>query len=201
MFFWGIFFVWKGLQRPYIGLIKGTASFIVNMTQPNSPVTLVAQGDKIVVIPRSSQFKEDLVKRGIPGYWIQTNLALTIALILATPGVRFMRRLYLAGVGFLILISVHVVDLTFEVKKIYMTAYAPLAGETYASWHQGLISGLNRFFRTFRYEFVPFIVWGGLYYRDLFLKQASRPTATVSRNQPCPCGSGKKYKHCCGVSR
>lgn len=23
---------------------------------------------------------------------------------------------------------------------------------------------------------------------------------TLSRNQPCPCGSGKKYKHCCGKS-
>ena len=22
---------------------------------------------------------------------------------------------------------------------------------------------------------------------------------TVGRNDPCPCGSGKKYKHCCGV--
>ena len=21
----------------------------------------------------------------------------------------------------------------------------------------------------------------------------------VGRNQPCPCGSGKKYKHCCGA--
>ncbi|WP_418450642.1 SEC-C metal-binding domain-containing protein [Blautia sp.] len=20
----------------------------------------------------------------------------------------------------------------------------------------------------------------------------------MSRNDPCPCGSGKKYKHCCG---
>ncbi|MBO5139557.1 MAG: SEC-C domain-containing protein, partial [Peptococcaceae bacterium] len=20
----------------------------------------------------------------------------------------------------------------------------------------------------------------------------------VGRNDPCPCGSGKKYKHCCG---
>jgi hypothetical protein len=24
------------------------------------------------------------------------------------------------------------------------------------------------------------------------------PTPTVPRNEPCPCGSGKKYKHCCG---
>ena len=22
---------------------------------------------------------------------------------------------------------------------------------------------------------------------------------TVGRNEPCPCGSGKKYKHCCAV--
>jgi len=28
---------------------------------------------------------------------------------------------------------------------------------------------------------------------------AVRPTATkVARNAPCPCGSGRKYKHCCG---
>jgi len=27
---------------------------------------------------------------------------------------------------------------------------------------------------------------------------APRPKARVGRNDPCPCGSGKKYKHCCG---
>lgn len=25
-----------------------------------------------------------------------------------------------------------------------------------------------------------------------------QPTAKMGRNAPCPCGSGKKYKHCCG---
>ena len=25
-----------------------------------------------------------------------------------------------------------------------------------------------------------------------------RETPKVGRNEPCPCGSGKKYKHCCG---
>lgn len=28
-------------------------------------------------------------------------------------------------------------------------------------------------------------------------RQAAKP-AKVGRNEPCPCGSGKKYKHCCG---
>ena len=24
---------------------------------------------------------------------------------------------------------------------------------------------------------------------------------TVGRNEPCPCGSGKKYKHCCALRK
>ena len=27
-----------------------------------------------------------------------------------------------------------------------------------------------------------------------------RSSPKVGRNEPCPCGSGKKYKHCCGKS-
>jgi preprotein translocase subunit SecA len=27
---------------------------------------------------------------------------------------------------------------------------------------------------------------------------ATKPQTRVGRNDPCPCGSGKKYKHCCG---
>jgi len=29
-------------------------------------------------------------------------------------------------------------------------------------------------------------------------KQAVVAGKKVGRNDPCPCGSGKKYKHCCG---
>ncbi|MCL2558759.1 MAG: YchJ family protein [Treponema sp.] len=28
-----------------------------------------------------------------------------------------------------------------------------------------------------------------------------RASAKVGRNDPCPCGSGRKYKHCCGGAR
>ena len=31
-------------------------------------------------------------------------------------------------------------------------------------------------------------------------KQPVRGTKQVGRNEPCPCGSGKKYKNCCGKS-
>ena len=29
-------------------------------------------------------------------------------------------------------------------------------------------------------------------------KEAAPAAKRVGRNEPCPCGSGKKYKHCCG---
>ena len=39
--------------------------------------------------------------------------------------------------------------------------------------------------------------------KELYKEQKSsgtvrRETKKVGRNDPCPCGSGKKYKHCCG---
>jgi SEC-C motif len=39
----------------------------------------------------------------------------------------------------------------------------------------------------------------GGYFADNFPKQATiRTEKKVGRNEPCPCGSGKKYKKCCG---
>jgi preprotein translocase subunit SecA len=35
--------------------------------------------------------------------------------------------------------------------------------------------------------------------QDLQVPQFVRETRKVGRNEPCPCGSGKKYKHCHGV--
>lgn len=38
--------------------------------------------------------------------------------------------------------------------------------------------------------------------KELYLEQKKSGTivkgAKIGRNAPCPCGSGKKYKHCCG---
>jgi len=35
-------------------------------------------------------------------------------------------------------------------------------------------------------------------YGRLKLGRSGRPARKVGRNQPCPCGSGLKYKRCCG---
>ena len=33
------------------------------------------------------------------------------------------------------------------------------------------------------------------------VRQPVHADAKVGRNDPCPCGSGKKYKECCGKGR
>jgi SEC-C motif-containing protein len=33
---------------------------------------------------------------------------------------------------------------------------------------------------------------------DVVPKTIVRSGSKIGRNEPCPCGSGKKYKHCCG---
>ena len=35
-------------------------------------------------------------------------------------------------------------------------------------------------------------------YKEQKLSTTVRKEKKVGRNDPCPCGSGKKYKHCCG---
>ena len=40
-------------------------------------------------------------------------------------------------------------------------------------------------------------VW---YYVDGIMGQRPRVAPKVGRNEPCPCGSGKKYKKCCGAA-
>jgi uncharacterized protein YchJ len=34
---------------------------------------------------------------------------------------------------------------------------------------------------------------------DVLSSQIRRATPKIGRNEPCPCGSGKKYKKCCGA--
>ncbi len=36
--------------------------------------------------------------------------------------------------------------------------------------------------------------------RELVPQQPIRKEATVGRNEPCPCGSGKKFKNCHGAN-
>jgi uncharacterized protein len=64
-----------------------------------------------------------------------------------------------------------------------------------------LCAGYRRFFNHFK----PFLeeltrVWRMEMHRQTMpppRRTSIRSTPKVGRNHPCPCGSGKKFKHCC----
>ena len=76
-----------------------------------------------------------------------------------------------------------VVSLKFDTEKLYMNMIA-----AQADWLYNLPQ------------------WEAIYTEEelkvLYKKQKASTTIVkgkkIGRNDPCPCGSGKKYKHCCG---
>jgi len=50
------------------------------------------------------------------------------------------------------------------------------------------VSGTYEYFREHRQDYAS----------TVFTPEPRRSTPKVGRNDPCPCGSGKKYKKCCG---
>ncbi len=201
VYFTVILFFWKPLAGPYIGAVSGPVTFLVNITQPRDPISLTLHQHGIVVEPEAEKVKNDPDKRRYFFIWrdFQANVAITVALILATPGIAWPRRFKLASIALLLLVGLHVLDMFAEVKRIYFMYYGTRAVATYPQWEVAAVKGLNRFFLVFRMEAMPFLLWGALCLRDLFF---SRPVIDkareVGRNSPCPCGSGRKFKHCCG---
>lgn len=76
-----------------------------------------------------------------------------------------------------------VVSLAFDKEKLYMNMV-----DAKADWLYELPMWDNIFTKEKR--------------RELYLTQKKSGTVVVGkkigRNEPCPCGSGKKYKQCCG---
>ncbi len=72
--------------------------------------------------------------------------------------------------------------------------YRPSAGEAWALWAVRLTSGSASLPVSFDGDLdsLEEVLSGGP--ASLSHVKAHAPT----RNQPCPCGSGRKYKHCCG---
>lgn len=84
-------------------------------------------------------------------------------------------------------------------------ADAAALAEAVASW-QGqldeLVRDVHEHFRAARRRNVP----GGRSRREFASRASSggetyrRTAPKIGRNEPCPCGSGKKYKRCCGAA-
>ena len=128
---------------------------------------------------------------------IWAGLSFFLALLSATPGMRRHTRLRALLWGILLLFFYHVAFCIAEVEQSLIDQKVPQASTAHYFW--GLA---NYFLKIPGVVLFPLAGWMFFGLR-LLLGEADSPRMdklqkAVGRNQPCPCGSGKKYKHCCG---
>ena len=129
------------------------------------------------------------------------NVILLAALLLAAPIRSWRERLKRSAIGISLLAAVHIAFVFVYVKAQFVNLglIAVSSGTAYAyNWLAVLLGALGE-------GLFPLLIAAGLSGRawawalGLRFPLKTRPQV-VRRNDPCPCGSGRKYKHCCGRS-
>lgn len=150
--------------------------------------------DASTVVFRSSfrpRFEADFSLISITG-----NAPFLWVLLLMTPGMNLSRRLRVFLAGSLLLLATHAAFATVKIGIALVETGHPTAGNA-AIW-----GFLDDFFEIAGRGFFPVAIWIPLTYEYLRGRVDPRVTKglVVGRNKPCPCGSGRKFKHCCGRS-
>jgi preprotein translocase subunit SecA len=99
------------------------------------------------------------------------------------PLVEYQKESYLAFQDMIIAIKEGIVDMVFKTKVQRLDKEIGVFSESPKSFVHSQYSSLNR------EEEPP---------ASSDTQKVSQATKKVGRNDPCPCGSGKKYKKCCG---
>jgi len=188
----GVYLLCALLQESLASLLAAGAQAVSRLVSPW--IEFSARGHDIYfTVKRRPGFEAWVDSR-----LIVANLPLLITLVLMTPGMRWQRRAVRGLVGIALLLSAHVAVLITKVQVVLISAKHPLAGSP-ALW-----SMVDDFFEVVGKTFFPILIWLALCLPymlgavDNRREQASKQ-AESGRNSPCPCGSGKKYKKCCGA--
>ena len=125
------------------------------------------------------------------------NLPFLMALLAVTPGMRMSRRWISFACGCGLLYLTHVAFLVTKVESSLIQAAHPLGNGNPLVW-----ASLDYSMEFLGKGFFPIGIWLllALPYMTGRLDERWPRSAPQSagRNEPCPCGSGKKYKNCCG---
>ena len=189
-------------------LVYGAVWWLFQQVQPPYRKTLTVgatlysslEGKKLEFFTRHPQvgfrsFRRPAFEALLSPEGLDANTAFLLTLILITPGMRLRNRgVWLAaGLGLIYLSQVAFLLVKSEISLI--KADHPLAGSIFF-WETA-----DNFFEITGKGFFPIAIWICLTFQYL-LGKVDHPQPIirkpVKRNDPCPCGSGKKYKHCCG---
>jgi MFS family permease len=125
---------------------------------------------------------------------------LLAALILATPGWRWRRRGIALAVGLGLLTATQIAYLVVTIEATLQSPVMSPEGlvppARYSPVWQPILYWLYYFFDIVGRGFFALLIYAAVI--AVLWDTAAAPAAAVGRNSPCPCGSGLKYKRCCG---
>lgn len=166
-------------------VVQASNRLIALLEHPYQRTLLKAEGGNTRVFSRHLGSEEVITPIREFNYELYYNLVLLLALFLATPNLRALKRIKLTLIALGAIFVFHVVDLTVIARSVRVFQAELLL------------------FHVFVKPAVPVLLWGLLTFRYWLPlpKAVMNPdlkSAKAGPNDPCPCGSGKKYKYCCG---
>jgi len=125
---------------------------------------------------------------------------IVFSLILAWPGLPVLKRMQTFLISLPLILLVNALDLPMIFIAIIESVHSTGAiGNTALSVWSHILNGGRQFLAL-----VAFLISIAPLYIHLDrrpLRDAGAQNAAPGRNDPCPCGSGKKYKYCCLPNR
>jgi hypothetical protein len=174
-----------------ISLIAGTcASWIYTFFDARVAINPKGEAVQFVLDGRSQSnaLRMDLVTYGLP---------ILMALVLATRSSSLVAKLRALAIGCAVMFVLTICALVAWAKITSMQLQ-----QQAAPWSdQSSFSYLVFHGYGFSQPAVAVVIWLMLIMLGSFKGRSSHKSgaATVGRNAPCPCGSGRKYKRCCGA--
>jgi SEC-C motif len=174
-----------------------TANWIYRLVEPGVSIIPDGRVIKITVAssqlrgaqPNSSALRLDTVTYGLP-------MLAALVIVTRADSMRAKIRSLLVGIGVMIVLTVPVVMATAKLTSLEVDELASGRGDR-SSMLFDIMHGY-----AFSQPVVAVVVWWSLLMLGLFRDSPKQNTSSVAvaRNAPCPCGSGRKYKRCCGRS-
>ncbi len=152
-------------------------------------LTLGAEDHALLLRSRSPAFEAVVNLRDLT-----VNQPILWALLLVTPGMHLYNRIKALLSGTALLMLTHLAFLVCKIEIILIGAGHAAAG------YSLLWSNADNLFEISGKGFFPVVIWLALALPYLLGKIDRRdrvPVKKIGRNDPCPCGSGKKFKKCC----
>lgn len=185
---------WYSLQV-LAHLVGVTANWIYTLFEPR--VSIVPDGRVVRITvaasqlsgaqPNSTSLRLDTVTYGLP-------MLAALVIVTRAGSIRAKIRALLVGLGVMVLLSVPVVMASAKLTSLQVNEIASGASDS-SSMLFDVMHGY-----AYSQPVVAVVVWWALMMLGLFKEGTQTSAAPVALNAACPCGSGRKYKRCCGRS-